>query len=159
MKSLSNAPQVDAVYLTLPNSLHHAWTIAALRAGKHVLCEKPIAPTAAEAREMFEVAERAGRMLVEAFMYRSHPQTLAVQKAVRNGAIGELRLIRTSFCFRTLRIPATSVSAGAGRRRTHGRGLLLRELLPAVCRQMNPSRIRPAGTTPSDAGSMSWRRA
>ncbi len=97
-------PNFDAVYLTLPNSLHHPWTIAALRAGKHVLCEKPIATSAAEAEEMFDAAERAGRVLVEAFMYRCHPQTLAVQEAVRSGAIGELRLIRTSFCFRTLRI-------------------------------------------------------
>ncbi|MGH7192223.1 MAG: Gfo/Idh/MocA family protein, partial [Candidatus Saccharimonadales bacterium] len=95
---------VDVVYVALPNSLHHRWTIAALRAGKHVLCEKPIASNAAEASEMFDVARQAGRVLMEAFMYRSHPQTLAVLDAVRAGSIGELKLIRTSFCYRTKRI-------------------------------------------------------
>jgi len=95
---------VDAVYNSLPNSMHHEWTIKALRAGKHVLCEKPFASHAAEAREMFDVARQTGRTLVEAFMYRSHPLTKAVVEAVRGGAIGELRMIRTSFCFRTTKI-------------------------------------------------------
>lgn len=95
---------VDAVYVSLPNSMHHEWTIAALRAGKHVLCEKPIAANAAQAEEMFDAAGRAGRVLVEAFMYRSHPLTHAVVDAVRGGEIGRLQLIRTSFCFRTTRI-------------------------------------------------------
>jgi len=95
---------VDAIYVSLPNNMHHEWTINALRAGKHVLCEKPIATTAAEAEEMFDVAERSGRMLVEAFMYRAHPQTLAAVKAVRDGAIGKVRVIRTSFCYRTRKI-------------------------------------------------------
>ncbi len=103
-EELVRAEEVDAVYLTLPNSLHCRWTIAALEAGKHVLCEKPIGVSAAEAQAMFDAAERAARVLVEAFMYRSHPLTWAVESAVRCGAIGELRLIRTSFCFRTLRI-------------------------------------------------------
>lgn len=98
------APGVDVIYVALPNSMHHQWTLAALNAGKHVLCEKPLAANAAEAEEMFDAAERAGRVLIEAFMYRSHPQTLAVVEAVRSGAIGRLRLIRTSFCFRTSRI-------------------------------------------------------
>ena len=97
-------PFVGAVYIALPNSMHHEWTIKALRAGKHVLCENPIASNAAEAEEMFDVARENGRVLVEAFMYRSHPQTLAVIEAVRRGVIGELRLIRTSFCFRTMKI-------------------------------------------------------
>ena len=94
---------VDAVYVSLPNSMHHEWTIAALRAGKHVLCEKPLASDAGEAEEMFDVARRAGKVLVEAFMYRSHPLTHAVIGAVRGGEIGTLKLIRTSFCFRTTR--------------------------------------------------------
>lgn len=96
--------QVDAVYVSLPNSLHHEWTLATLRMGKHVLCEKPIAATAPQAEEMFDVAERAGRVLVEAFMYRSHPLTHAVLDAIRAGEIGKVRLVRTSFCFRTSRI-------------------------------------------------------
>jgi predicted dehydrogenase len=96
-------PGVDAVYNALPNSMHHEWTIAALNAGKHVLCEKPLASDANQAQEMIDVAKRMGRVLVEAFMYRSHPQTLAVLDALKSGAIGELKLIRTSFCFRTMR--------------------------------------------------------
>ena len=96
-------PSVDAVYNALPNSMHHAWTIAALRAGKHVLCEKPLTSNAAEAREVFDVAKQTGRLLVEAFMYRSHPQTLAALDAISHGAVGNVKLIRTSFCFRTSR--------------------------------------------------------
>src|SRR5687768_4634167 len=84
---------VDAVYISLPNSMHHEWTLAALRAGKHVLCEKPFAVTAAEADEMFDAAQKAGRLVMEAFMYRCHPQTAAVLDAVRDGAIGEVKLI------------------------------------------------------------------
>ncbi len=99
-ETLLNDADVDAVYLSLPNSMHHEWTLRALRAGKHVLCEKPLSVTAAEAEEMFDEARRQGRLLVEAFMYRSHPQTRRIVELVRGGAIGELRLIRTSFCFR-----------------------------------------------------------
>ena len=91
---------VDAVYVSLPNSMHHEWTLAALAAGKHVLCEKPVASDAAQAEEMFDAAERAGRVLAEAFMYRSHPQTQAVVNRARGGDIGAVKLIRTSFCFR-----------------------------------------------------------
>jgi xylose dehydrogenase (NAD/NADP) len=102
--SLLADPNVDAVYNSLPNSMHHEWTIAALRAGKHVLCEKPFAVTLAQAAEMFEVARQCDRIVVEAFMYRSHPLMQAVQKAVADGAIGELKFIRTSFCYRTTKI-------------------------------------------------------
>src|SRR4029079_14380607 len=97
-------PTVDAVYISMPNSLHHEWTIKSLRAGKHVLCEKPFALTASEAKEMFDAAKKAGKVLVEAFMYRSHPLTLAVIDSLRGGEIGELRLIRTSFCYKTSRV-------------------------------------------------------
>jgi predicted dehydrogenase len=97
-------PDVDAIYNSLPNALHHPWTIAALRAGKHVLCEKPFAINTAQAQEMFDVAQQQGLVLVEAFMYRSHPLTLAVQKAVAEGVIGDVKLIRTSFCYRTTKI-------------------------------------------------------
>jgi predicted dehydrogenase len=102
-----DARDVDAVYVSLPNNLHHEWTIRALRAGKHVLCEKPFAANAAQAQEMFDVARRAGRVVVEAFMYRSHPQTHAAVRAVRAGAIGDVKLIRTSFCFRTSKVAGT----------------------------------------------------
>ena len=96
--------QIDAVYVSLPNSMHHEWTVRSLRAGKHVLCEKPFAASAPQAEEMFDVADRQGRVLVEAFMYRSHPQTKAVLDVVRSGQIGAVKLIRTSFCFRTTRV-------------------------------------------------------
>ena len=95
---------LDVVYVSLPNALHHDWTIAALEAGKHVLCEKPLAGNVAEARHMFDAARRAGRVLMEAFMYRSHPQTLAVIDALASGTIGSLKVIRSSFCFRTRRV-------------------------------------------------------
>lgn len=99
-----SAPEVDAVYISLPNNLHCEWTIRALRAGKHVLCEKPVAANAAQAADMFDAARSAGRLLVEAFMYRSHPQTRAVMETLRGGIVGDLRLIRTSFCFRTSKV-------------------------------------------------------
>ena len=98
------ARDVDAVYVSLPNSLHHEWTVRALGAGKHVLCEKPFAASEAQAREMFDAAAAAGRLAVEAFMYRSHPQTRAVLDALRGGAVGAVRLVRTSFCFHTSKV-------------------------------------------------------
>lgn len=98
------AADVDAVYVSLPNSMHHEWTIKALRAGKHVLCEKPIASNEREAAEMFDVADQTGRLLVEAFMYRSHPMILAALDAVSRGEIGRVKLIRSSFCYNTKRV-------------------------------------------------------
>ncbi|HEX8911207.1 MAG TPA: Gfo/Idh/MocA family oxidoreductase [Humisphaera sp.] len=102
--ALLSRDDVDAIYVSLPNSLHHQWTIAALAAGKHVLCEKPFAVSAAQAEQMFAAADRAGRVVMEAFMYRCHPQTIAVQRAVAAGAIGTPRLVRTSFCYRTTKV-------------------------------------------------------
>lgn len=95
---------VDAVYVSLPNSLHRDWTIRALQAGKHVLCEKPVAVDAQEASEMFDAAQQAGRLLAEAFMYRSHPLTDAVLATVHGGEIGHVKLVRSSFCYRTTKI-------------------------------------------------------
>jgi predicted dehydrogenase len=99
-QQLIDDPTVQAVYNSLPNNLHHEWTIKALEAGKHVLCEKPFATNLAQAQEMFDVAQRRGKVLMEAFMYRAHPLTHAVLETVRSGAIGEVCLIRTSFCFK-----------------------------------------------------------
>ena len=93
------APDIDVIYLSLPNSLHEHWTIQAAKAGKHVLCEKPLAITVTEVDAIQEVAERAGVVVSEAFMYRHHPQTLKVKELVDSGAIGELRLVRGSFSF------------------------------------------------------------
>jgi predicted dehydrogenase len=98
-QALLDDPEIDAVYVPLPNRLHHPWTIKALQAGKHVLCEKPLACTAAQAREMAWAAEGAGKLLMEAFMYRFHPRTRRVKQLVEAGAIGRLRLIRSAFCF------------------------------------------------------------
>lgn len=110
-------PDVDAVYIGLPNSMHHEWTIKSLRAGKHVLCEKPIAINSREAQEMFQTADQTGKVLVEAFMYRSHPQTLKVLDTVRSGVTGAVRLIRTSFCYKTTKIAGSirfDASLGGG---------------------------------------------
>lgn len=92
-------PQVDAVYIPLPNALHRQWVIAALDAGKHVLCEKPLALNADEAREMREVARGAGRLLMEAFMYRYTDRTRQVQAVLASGALGEIRHVNASFRF------------------------------------------------------------
>lgn len=91
--------EVEAVYVSLPNSLHHEWSIRALEAGKHVLCEKPLATSAAEAEAMFAAARKHDRLLVEAFMYRCHPAIESLLEQVHNGAIGQVRLIRSHFTF------------------------------------------------------------
>ncbi|MEM1108915.1 MAG: Gfo/Idh/MocA family oxidoreductase [Planctomycetota bacterium] len=104
---LIHSDAIDAVYVSLPNHLHAEWTIKALEAGKHVLCEKPFAMNAEESAAMFATAERTGRRLMEAFMYRCHPLMDAVRAEVNSsggGGIGELRMIRASFCYRTTNI-------------------------------------------------------
>lgn len=90
-------PDVDAVYNPLPNHLHTEWNLAAVRAGKHVLAEKPLAMDAAEAESVFDAAERHGVRVVEAFMYRSHPTWREVRRLVAEGAIGDLRHVQTYF--------------------------------------------------------------
>ena len=92
-------PGIDAVYIGLPNSLHAHWTIAAAKAGKHVLCEKPWAADAAEAQASVQACERAGVVHAEAFVYRWHPQTLRVAEWLRRGAIGTVRTTAASFHF------------------------------------------------------------
>jgi predicted dehydrogenase len=92
-------PDVDAVYIPLPNHLHHEWTIAAARAGKHVLCEKPLALTESEAQEMSTVCDAAGVLLMEAFMYRHHPSWSAVRELVASGRIGQLKTVQSWFSY------------------------------------------------------------
>jgi len=93
-------PEVDAVYVSVPNALHHEWTLRALEAGKHVLCEKPYSRRPHEVEEAFAVAERSGLVLMEAFMYRHHPQWRRIRELVADGAIGRLRSIHATFGFR-----------------------------------------------------------
>jgi len=92
--------EIDAVYIPLPNSLHREWTLRAAEAGKHILCEKPLALTEAECLEMEAAAGANGVKLMEAFMYRFHPRTEKVIELVREGAVGEVRMIRSAFTFR-----------------------------------------------------------
>jgi predicted dehydrogenase len=92
-------PDIDAVYIPLPNHLHPEWAMAALRAGKHVLCEKPLAMTAADAQRMVDVAHETGRHLMEAFMYRHHPTWLAAMDAIEGGRIGTLTAVQSWFSY------------------------------------------------------------
>ena len=92
-------PEVDAIYIPLPNSLHVPWSVKALEAGKHVLCEKPLTRDPAQVDVAFDAADRAGRVLMEAFMWRFHPQTDELVRLVSSGAIGDVRVVRTAFGF------------------------------------------------------------
>jgi D-xylose 1-dehydrogenase (NADP+, D-xylono-1,5-lactone-forming) len=92
-------PDVEAVYIPLPNSLHVEWAIRSLQAGKHVLCEKPLSRRAADVERAFDTAEHNDRLLMEAFMYRHNPQTRQVVTLVNGGAVGRLRMIRAAFGF------------------------------------------------------------
>jgi predicted dehydrogenase len=90
---------LEAVYVPLPNHLHHEWAIAAAEAGKHVLCEKPLSTSSDLAREMIEAAELSGVKLMEAFMYRLHPLWIEVRRLIAEGAIGELRAVQSFFSY------------------------------------------------------------
>lgn len=92
-------PDIDVIYNPLPNHLHAEWTVKAMEAGKHVLCEKPIALSVDEVDAIKSAAHKHGRVVAEAFMYRHHPQTLKVQEIVRSGSLGALKLVRGSFSF------------------------------------------------------------
>ncbi len=92
-------PDVDAVYNPLPNGLHGRWTLAALAAGKHVLCEKPFTANAAEARQIAQAAAASDRVVMEAFHYRYHPLSLRVEEIVASGELGTLQRVETALCF------------------------------------------------------------
>jgi D-xylose 1-dehydrogenase (NADP+, D-xylono-1,5-lactone-forming) len=98
-EELLAADEVDAVYVSLPNALHHEWTLRAIAAGKHVLCEKPYSRRPDEVQEAFAAAEQRGVVLMEAFMYRHHPQIQRVTELVAEGTVGRLRLVRAAFSF------------------------------------------------------------
>src|SRR5437588_2903776 len=97
--SVINDPEIEAIYIPLPNSLHAEWSIKALKAGKHVLCEKPLAVTAEQGVAMAQVARETGKLLMEAFMYRFHPQTIWALEQVAAGRIGKVKLVHSSFAF------------------------------------------------------------
>jgi predicted dehydrogenase len=98
-EELLTDPDVEAVYIPLPNTMHREWSLAAVEAGKHVLCEKPFSRRVADVEAAWDASERAGRLLSEAFMYRHNPQTARVVELVREGAIGELRVVRSAFSY------------------------------------------------------------
>jgi D-xylose 1-dehydrogenase (NADP+, D-xylono-1,5-lactone-forming) len=98
-EALLEDSDIDAVYISLPNTLHCEWSIRAVEAGKHVICEKPLSRHPEHVEEAFDAAERAGRLLTEAFMYRHNPQTRKLAELVRDGAIGDLRVIRSAFSY------------------------------------------------------------
>ena len=110
-------PEVDAVYVALPNSMHAEWTVKALRAGKAVLCEKPLAVTPDQAREVEAEADRTGLAVMEGLMYRFHPQNALVRRLLDDGAIGEAQLARVHFSFplwQQLRPDSIRLADGAG---------------------------------------------
>jgi xylose dehydrogenase (NAD/NADP) len=98
-ESLLADQEIEAVYISLPNNLHVEWSIRAVEAGKHVLCEKPMGRRAAEVEAAFDAAEGAGRILSEAFMWRHNPQAKRLRQLLDEGAIGELRVVRAAFSF------------------------------------------------------------
>ena len=95
-------PEIEAIYNPLPNELHVPWTERALKAGKHVLCEKPIALDAEEARRLIAARDASGKLVAEAFMVRFHPQWQRARELVRSGAIGDIGAIQTLFTYRLL---------------------------------------------------------
>ena len=98
-EALLEDPDVEAVYVPLPNSMHVEWSVRALEAGKHVLCEKPMSRRPEDVQRAFDVAEREGLVLAEAFMWRHHPQLRRALELIAEGAIGRLRLVRAAFSF------------------------------------------------------------
>jgi len=99
-QALLDDPSIQAVYIPLPNTLHREWTIRAAQAGKHVLCEKPLGISVAECQEMIAACRQLNVLLMEAFMYRFHPRTMRVAALAREGALGDVRLVRSAFTFR-----------------------------------------------------------
>jgi predicted dehydrogenase len=113
-EALLSDPEIDVVYVSLPNSMHADWTIKAAAAGKHVLCEKPLAMSVEEVDAIHAAASRAGVVVAEAFMYRHHPQTLKVQQMVSGGEIGQLRVVRGGFTFNIAKPEDVRLNPGLG---------------------------------------------
>ncbi len=98
-EALLDDPEIEVIYNSLPNHMHAEWTIKALRAGKHVLCEKPITVTLRDLDAMIAAAKETGKILAEAFMYRHHAQTLKVKELIDEGTLGKIQLIKGAFTF------------------------------------------------------------
>ncbi len=98
-QSLLDDPDVHTVYIALPNHLHREWTVRAARAGKHVLCEKPLAMNAAECEEMIAACQQANVLLMEAVMYRFHPRMIYLKQMLTNGELGDIRFLHAAFSF------------------------------------------------------------
>ena len=136
-------PDVDAVYISLPNSMHVDWSVRALEAGKHVLCEKPLTRHPDEVERAFDAADAAGRVLMEAFMWRYTPQAAKLLELLPR--LGELRVIRAHFSLPAARDPDNvRLERRAGRRIADGRRVLLRERRAAG--RAAPSPRRSPGT-------------
>jgi D-xylose 1-dehydrogenase (NADP+, D-xylono-1,5-lactone-forming) len=138
-------PDVEAVYISLPNTMHCDWSIRAVEAGKHVLCEKPMSRTPADVEAAFDAAEAAGRLLSEAFMYRHNPQTARLRQLLAEGAVGEVRLVRSAFSYglydpENIRL-RTDVEGGA--------------LMDVGCYCVSVSRLA-AGAEPETAYGQAW---
>ena len=114
-------PDIDAVYNPLPNGLHAEWTIAALEAGKHVLCEKPFTNNAQEAEAVAAVADRTGLVVMEAFHYRYHPLAERMRALVEDGELGTLEHVEAALCFPLPAVLRHPLPVRPRRRRHHGR--------------------------------------
>jgi predicted dehydrogenase/aryl-alcohol dehydrogenase-like predicted oxidoreductase len=134
-------PEVDAVYIATPHPQHAEWAIKAARAGKHILCEKPISVNHAGAMAIVEAAEIAGVFLMEAFMYRCHPQTAKLVELIRTGAIGQVRVIQATFSFHAMPNPSSRIYnadlAGGG-------------ILDVGCYSMSMARLIAGAATGND---------
>ena len=144
-EALLEDPDIDAVYISLPNTMHCEWSIRAVDAGKHVLCEKPMSRHPEEVEAAFEAAERNGKLLSEAFMFRHNPQAKRLVELIDDGAIGELRLIRSAFSYElydpdNIRL-RTDVEGGA--------------LMDVGCYCVSGSRLA-AGSEPESAFGRAW---
>jgi D-xylose 1-dehydrogenase (NADP+, D-xylono-1,5-lactone-forming) len=144
-EALLEDPSVDAVYISLPNTMHVEWSINALTAGKHVLCEKPLTRHPEEVEAAFDAADNAKRILMEAFMYRHNPQTKRLQELIDDGAVGQVRLIRSAFSYslydeENIRL-RTDVEGGA--------------LMDVGCYCISGSRLA-AGTEPESVFGSAW---
>ena len=149
-EALLDDPEVEAVYISLPNTMHCEWSIRALEAGKHVLCEKPLSRHPDEVEAAFDAADRAGRLLSEAFMYRHNPQTKRSKELVDGGAIGELRLVRSAFSYSLYDEDEHPPAHRRRGRRADGRRLLQRQRLAPARRRaravLGEAWFGPSGT-------------